>query len=155
MLHPPGVDCSFFPWTFMGNPGEGEKSYSIAKNLLISPIKNIPLNRFKSFIIKSFIYSPSNSNVQVIILCNLPLQLQSFLLYHISNFRIYVLTCLAFLTNQRLLNVVFIMTKALNDWSSPKQNFHSLLPFNAISKTLFLLLLVFPFFTLPLLFQTL
>ena len=71
LLHPPGVDCSPFPWTFMGNPGDGEKSYPTAKNLLISPIRKIPLNRFKSFAVKSFISSPSNSSFQVIILCNL------------------------------------------------------------------------------------
>ena len=34
-------------------------------------------------------------------------------------------TCHANLTNQCLLNVTFSMTKALNDWSSPKLNFHS------------------------------
>ena len=62
--------CGLFPfsWTFMGNPGDGEKSYPTAKNLLISPIRKIPLNRFKSFAVKSFISSPSNSNFQVIIL---------------------------------------------------------------------------------------
>ena len=38
-----------FPWTFMSNPGDGEKSYPI---------------------VKSFISSPSNSNFQVIILYN-------------------------------------------------------------------------------------
>ena len=26
LVHPPGVDCPSFPWTFMGNPGDGEKS---------------------------------------------------------------------------------------------------------------------------------
>ena len=121
-----GVDCSSFPWAFMGNLGKGKKSYPTAKNLLISPIRKILLNRFKSFVVKSFISSPSNSNFQVIILYNLHLQLQPFLLYHILNFRLYVHTCHANLTNQCLLNVAFSMTKALNDWSSPKQNFHSL-----------------------------
>ena len=49
MFHPSGVDCSPpFPWTFMGNPGDGKKSYSTAKTLLISPIRKIRLNRFKS-----------------------------------------------------------------------------------------------------------
>ena len=123
LLHPPGVDCSPFPWTFMGNPGDGEKSYPTAKNLLISPIRKIPLNRFKSFAVKSFISSPSNSNFQVIILYNLHFSLQSILLYHILNFRLYVHTCHANLTNQCLLNDAFSMTKALNSWSSPKQNF--------------------------------
>ena len=154
LLHPPGVDCSPFPWTFMGNPGDGEKSYLTAKYLLISRIRKIPLNRFKSFAVKSFISSPSNSNFQVIILCNLHL---SFLLYHILNFRLYVHTCHANLTNQCLLNVAFSI-----EWSKLSQEkfpfpppFHSLHPSNAISKTLLLLLLVFLFFTLSFLFQTL
>ena len=125
-LLPPGLDCSPLPWSFMGNLGNGEKSYSTAKNLLISAIRKIPLNRFKSFAVKSFISSPSSSNFQVTILCNIHLLLQSFLLYHILNFRLYVHTCHANLTNQCLLNFAFSMTKALNDWSSPKQNFHSL-----------------------------
>ena len=73
MLHPQGVDCPPFPWTFMRNPGDGGKSYPTAKNLLISPIRKIPLNRFKSFAIKSYISSPSNSNFQVITRCNLHL----------------------------------------------------------------------------------
>ena len=110
----------------MQNPGDGRKSYPTVKNLFISPIRKIPLNRFKSFAIKSLISSPSNINFQVIILCNLHLQLQSFLLYHILNCRLYVHTCNANLTNQCLLNVPFCMTKALNNQSSPKQNFHSL-----------------------------
>ena len=109
--------CGLFPLplNLMGNPGDEEKSYPTAKNLLISPIRKILLNRFKSFAVKSFISSSSNSNFQVIILCNLHLQLQSFLLYHILNFRLYVHTCRANLTNQCLLNVAFSMTKALND----------------------------------------
>ena len=59
-----------FPWTFIGNSGDGNPT---PKNLLISPIRKIPLNRFKSFAVKSFISSPSNSNFQVNILCNLHL----------------------------------------------------------------------------------
>ena len=58
LLHPPGVDCSPFPWTFMGNPGDREKSYPTTKSLLISPIRKISLNRFKPFAVKSFISSP-------------------------------------------------------------------------------------------------
>ena len=64
-----------FPWTFIGNPGDGGKSYATAKSLLISPIRETPLNRFKYFDIKGFISSTSNSNFQVITLCNLHLQL--------------------------------------------------------------------------------
>ena len=115
LLHPPGVSCSPFHWTFMGNPGDVKKSYPTTKNLLISPIRKIPLNRLKSFAVKSSISSPSNSNFQVIILCNFHLQLQSFLLLHILNFRLYVHTCRANLANQCLLDVVFSMTKASND----------------------------------------
>ena len=125
LLHQPGVDYSSFPWTFMGNTGDGKKSYPTAKHLLISPIRKTPLNRFKYFAAESFISSPSNSNFQVIILCNLHLKLQSFLLYHVLNFRLYVHTCHANLTNLCLLNVAFSMRKALTDWSSPRQNFCS------------------------------
>ena len=57
------------------------------------------------------------------------------------------------LINWYLLNVVFSMTKALNDQSSPKQNFSP--PFNATWKTLLLFMRVFLFFALPFLFQTL
>ena len=90
-----------------------------------NPIRKIPLNTFKSFAIKSLVSSPSNSNFQVIILCNLLFQLQSFLFYHILNFRLYVHKCRANLTNQCLLNVAFSMTQALNNQSSPRQNFLS------------------------------
>ena len=62
-----------FPWIFMGKPGDGSKFYPTAKNLLVSPIRRISLNGFKVFAIKSFISSPSNSNFQVITLCNLHL----------------------------------------------------------------------------------
>ena len=145
----------------MGNPGDGEKSYSTAKNLLIFPIIKILLNRFKFFAVKSLISSQSNSSLQVIILCNLHLQMESFLLYRILNFMLYVHICYANLANRCLLNVSFSLTKALNvkAFSQVKfpfpPPFHSLLPLNAISKTLLLLLLVFLFFTLPFLFQTL
>ena len=57
------------------------------------------------------------------------------------------------LNNQCLRNVAFSMTKALNNRSSHWQNFHSLLPTNAILKTLRLLMLVFLFFTLLFLLQ--
>ena len=73
------------PLNLCGRPWGWGKSCPTVKKLLISPIRKIPLNRFKSFAIKSFISSPSNSNFQVIILCNLHLQL-----YHILNFRLYV-----------------------------------------------------------------
>ena len=62
----------------------------------------------------------------LITLCNLHLQLWSFLLYHVLNFRLYPHTCHANLTNQCLLNFTFSMTKVLDNRSSPKQNFHFL-----------------------------
>ena len=61
-----------------------------------------------------------------------------------------------FLTAEKLpsLNVVFSMAKAFNGLNCPKQNFNS--PhFSAIRKTLFPLMLLFLFFQLPFLFQTL
>ena len=70
LLHPPDVDCPPFPWIFTGNPVDGAKFYPTAKKLLIFPIRKISLKRFKSFSIKSFISSPSNSNFQAITLCN-------------------------------------------------------------------------------------
>ena len=73
LFHPPGVDCPSFPWTFMGSPGDWGKSYPTSKYVPIFPIRKIPLNRFKSFAIKSLISSPSNSNFQVITLCNIHL----------------------------------------------------------------------------------
>ena len=39
---------------------------------------------------------------------------------------ISVVLCFKFRANQCLLNVAFSMTKALNDWNFPKQNFYSL-----------------------------
>ena len=47
-----------------GKPWDEGKSYTTAKILLISPIRKIPLNRFNSFAIKSFIPSPSNNNLR-------------------------------------------------------------------------------------------
>ena len=115
-----------------------KKSYLIDLNISLSKVSFLP---------------PSNSNFQLII--SLFAELQSFLLYHILNFRLYVHISHANLTNQCLLIVAISMKKVVNDWSSPKQSFHSLPPSNAISKTLLLLVLVFLFLTLHFLFQTL
>ena len=71
--------CGLFPLPLNPEPslwvtlGMGKNPTQQAKNLLISPIRKIPLNRFKSFTVKKFISSPSNSNFQVIILFNLHL----------------------------------------------------------------------------------
>ena len=111
LLNPPSVDCSPFPWTFMGNPGDGEKSYQTTKNLLISPIKKIPLYRFKSFAIKSFIF-PIKKQLS----SNHPMQ---------CSFVAAVISVVSYFKFQDLCTA-FSMTKALNGWSSPKQNFHSL-----------------------------
>ena len=67
--------CGLFPlplnlYRFIGNYGDGEKSYPTAKNLPIFLNRKIPLNRFNCFAIKSFISSSSNSNFQVITICN-------------------------------------------------------------------------------------
>ena len=67
----------------------------------------------------------------------------------------YTHIMLFWLINECLQHVAFSMTKALNHWSPPKRNSHGLHPSNLISKILFLLLLVFLFFTLSFLFQTL
>ena len=136
---PTRCGLSPLPLNLYGKPWWWEKSYPTAKNLPISPIWKIPLNRFKTSTIKSLISSPSNSNFQVITLCNLHLQLQSFLLYHILNCRLFVHS----IEWLKLSQAKFPFLLPL----------HSLPPSNAISKTLLLLLLVFFFFTLPFLFQ--
>ena len=72
LLHAPDVDCPL-PLNLYGKPWGWTKSYPREKHLLISPIRKTPFNRFKSFAIKSLILYPSNSNFQVITLCNLHL----------------------------------------------------------------------------------
>ena len=72
----------------LGMDGE---SHPTPKNLLIYPIRKIPLNKFTSYI-KSVIPSPSNSNFHVITLCKVSFVAQLFLLYHFFNFSLYVHT---------------------------------------------------------------
>ena len=62
-----------FLWTFMENLGDGGKSYTTAKHLLISLIRKSSLHRFTSFVIKSDIPSPSNSSFHVTALSKLHL----------------------------------------------------------------------------------
>ena len=110
LLHQPGVNCFPFLWTFMGNRGDGEKSYSTAKNLHISSIKKISIN--KSFAVKKFNSCPIKQQFS----SNHPRQ-SSFVaavnsVVSYLNFRFYVHTSHANLTNQCLLNIFFSMTKA-------------------------------------------
>ena len=80
----------------MGNPGDWEESQSAAKNLLISPTRKTPLNKFTSLAIKNVIPSPSNSNFHLITLQKLFLWLQLLLLYHFCiKFMLYVHMCYA------------------------------------------------------------
>ena len=105
-----------FPKTFMGNPGDEEKSCPIAKNLLICHITKTPLNRLKSFAVKSFISSIIKQQFS----SNHPIR---------SSFVAAVISTVSYFKFQALCTHMYIsMTKALNDWSSPKQNFHSLPP---------------------------
>ena len=73
--------------------GMGEESNPTAKTLPISPTRKISLNKFTSSPINNVISSLSNSNIYVITLYKIHLQLQSFLLYHVFNFSLYVHTC--------------------------------------------------------------
>ena len=57
--------CTHQLWTVPPSPetlwlilGMGEKSYLTAKILLISPIRKVPLNRFKFFSVKKFHFFP-------------------------------------------------------------------------------------------------
>ena len=67
--------CGLSPFlsTFMENLGDGGKPYTTAKHLLIFPIRKSSLHRFTSFVIKSVISSPSNSNFHVTALSKLHL----------------------------------------------------------------------------------
>ena len=110
----------------MGSSENGGKSYPRGKNLLISSIRKIPLNRFKSFRYQQLHFFPIKQQFS----SNHPMQplFVAAVIFVVSCFKFQTLCtqCHANLTNQCLLNVAFSMTKALNNWSSPKQNFHSL-----------------------------
>ena len=112
----------------MGSSENGGKSYPRGKNLLISSIRKIPLNRFKSFRYQQLHFFPIKQQFS----SNHPMQplFVAVVIFVVSCFKFQTLCtqCHANLTNQCLLNVAFSMTKALNNWSSPKQNFHSLPP---------------------------
>ena len=160
LVHPQGVDCSPFPWTFMGNPEDGGKSYLTAKNLLIYPIRKIPLNRFKFFAIKSFISSPIKQQFSI----NHPMQ-SSFVAAVISlvsyfKFQAYVHMCHANLTNK----VYWMLPSAWEKhWMiealPSKISFPSTFPFSPSLQCYFenpaSIFACFPLFTLRFLFQTL
>ena len=57
----------------MGNPRDGEKFHPTAKNLLISPTRKIPINKFTSSAFKSTISSLPNSDFHLITLYKLHL----------------------------------------------------------------------------------
>ena len=120
------------PKTFMGN-------------VLIYPTRKFPIMKFTSSAIKSVIPSPWNSNFHLVTLYKLHLWLYPWLLSHFLT-SIFMYTCVVLiLINRCLLNVIFSMTKALDDQSSFKQNLFSV-PFNSTRKTLPLHVLVFFFF---------
>ena len=66
------VDCSPFPWTFMVNSGNGEKSYPTAKNLFISPnikiLLDLNLSPKKISIPSTFPFPPSNAISKTLLL---------------------------------------------------------------------------------------
>ena len=151
LMHPPGVDCPPFPWTFMGYSEDEEKSYPTAKNYSFPPSEksplvdlNISLSKVSFLTHQTAIFKQSS---YAIFICSCS---------HFCCIIFYISGCMY--THVVLIwpiNVNWMLPSALNDWSSPKKNFHSLHSSNAISKTLLLLLLVFLFFTLSFLFQTL
>ena len=61
------------PLILYGKPWGCGKILSNSQTFTHLPHWKNPLNKFKSFAVKSFISSPWNSNFQVIILCNLHL----------------------------------------------------------------------------------
>ena len=88
----------FWGW---GNTGDEEKSYSIPPS---EKFRLIDLNLSLSKVL----FLPYQKNFQKNILWNLHLWLLSFLLYHILNFRLYVHSCHANLTN----NVYWMLPSA-------------------------------------------
>ena len=143
-----------FPQTFMGNHENEGKSYPTAKNLLISSTRKIPLNRFKSFAIKSFISSPSNSNFQVITLATFICSCSHFCrtMFWISGF-IYTHVMLIWLINVYWMLPLALQKHWIIEALPSKISIPSTFPFpaslDAISKTQLLLMPVFLFFTLP------
>ena len=125
----------------------------MGENPSILPIGKTLHSKFTFTGIKSVILSLSNSNFHLITLYRLHLQLQSLLLYHffLTSGFMYIHVMLV-LINQCLMNVVFSMAKALNGQSSPKRNFY-FPTFQRYLETLFLLMLVFLFFTVPFSFE--
>ena len=119
------------------------ESHPRAKKLLILPTRKSSLNKFTSSPIKMSVIPLSYSNFHVIILYKLHLQLQSFPVISCFIFSLYVHRC--HLQHDRRI-----------EWLKyPKTKFAFLPPFNAIWKTLLLIMLVLIFFPFPFLFQDL
>ena len=105
----------------------GENTQPTAKNLLISPSRKILLDIFISHYQKchSFFYIKQQCSSHHPTLYKLHFQLQSLLLYHFFEFRLYMYPhVMLILINQCLLNVIFRITKPLNCQISPKQHFY-------------------------------
>ena len=124
-------------WSWGENPTQEPKSCSF------SPPEKVPLINLHHPQSKMSVIPPSYSNFHVIILYKLHLQLQSFPVTSCFIFSLYVHRC--HLQHDRRI-----------EWLKyPKTKFAFLPPFNAIWKTLLLIMLVLIFFPFPFLFQDL
>ena len=111
----------------LGIGGGGGDTQPTAKKLLISPPRKILLDIFISHYPKchSFFYIKQQFSSHHPTLYKLHFQLQSLLLYHFFEFRLYMYPhVMLILINQYLLNVVCRITKALNGQISSKQHFY-------------------------------
>ena len=70
---PAGLHLRITPLNFYGKHWGWRRIQANSKNLLISPTRKILLNKFTSSTIKSFVPSPSNSNLHLITLYKLHL----------------------------------------------------------------------------------
>ena len=92
----------------MGNLENEGESYATAKDLLLFATRKISFNKFTSPASKNVIPFPSNSNVHLITLYKLHLQLCCIIFLNFSFMYTYVMLILI---NRCLLNIAFSMTK--------------------------------------------